>query len=216
MVALRHRYLVALFGLAVSLIAGCANPETDTDAWLNESVETLLDAIRARDDGAILALAANPQVFGENGRLKDDVAGFLYDGDFIRGYNPDARSVVEIMALGPLGVHIVWDKGGPVSIVSSPKLAGENARVVTVETGGRATIIFVPEQFEEQLQVDSFYDERWMRDYFACEFHLIEDRWVMLYNICFAGSGGPYHEPYGIWQAPGNATRKLAAREPEP
>jgi hypothetical protein len=170
----------------------------------------LLEAIRARDDGAILSLAANPQDFGENGQLKDDVAGFLYDGDYMRGYNSDARSVVEIMALGTLRIHTNWDEGGPTAVISSRKLPGENARVVMVETGGRATVLFVPEQFEEQLQVGSFYGERWMRDYFACEFHLIEDRWVLLYSICFAESGGPYHEPYGMWQGLGGARRELA------
>ncbi len=213
---MRHRFLMALFGLAFSSISGCANLETETVARLDKTVETLLEAIRAHDDGAILALAANPQDFGENGRLRDDVAGFLYDGDYMRGHNTDARSVVEIMVLGSLRIHIVRDEGGPAEIVSSPKLAGEKARVVSVETGGRATVLFVPEQFEAQLQVASFYSERWMRDYFACEFHLIDGRWVFLYNICFAESGGPYHEPYGMWHAPGSAPRKLAARGPDP
>jgi hypothetical protein len=201
--------------LAVSLIAGCANLETVADAQLNKTIQLLLEAIRARDDGAILALAAKPQDFGENGRLHDDVARFLFDGKFIRGFNPDARSVLEIMALGPLRVHILRDEGGPTAVFSSPEKPGEKTRVVTVETSGRATVLFVPEQFEKQLQVDSFYSERWMRDYFACEFHLIEDRWVLLYNICFAGSGGPYHEPYGMWRAPGSGPRALARLDPE-
>ncbi len=213
---MRHGFLVALLGLAVSLIAGCATLETETDARLDKTVETLLEAIRARDDGVILSLAANPQAFGENGRLQGDVAGFLYDGDHVRGYNPEARSVVEIMALGPLRVHILREKGGPATVISSPKPPRENAQVVMVESGGRATVLFVPEQFEERLQVVSFYSERWMRDYFACEFHLIDGRWVLLYNICFAESGGPYHEPYGMWQAPGSAPRELAAVDPEP
>ncbi len=194
---MRHRFLVALLGLAVSFVAGCANLDTETGAQLDKTVETLLEAVRARDDGAILALTANPQDFSENGRLKDDVAGFLYDGDYIRGYNPDARSVVEIMALGPLRIHILRDEGGPAAIVSSPMLSGEKARVVLAETGGRATVLFVPEQFEQQVQVDSFYSERWMHDYFACEFHLIDGRWVLLYNICFASTDGPYPEPHG-------------------
>ncbi len=216
MVALRYGFLVALLGLAVSLIAGCANLETETDARLDKTVETLLEAIRARDDGVILSLAANPQDFGGNGRLQGDVAGFLYDGDHVRGYNPEARSVVEIMALGPLRVHILREKGGPTAAISSLNPLRENAQVVMVESGGRATVIFVPKQFEERLQVVSFYSERWMRDYFACEFHLIDGRWVLLYNICFAGSGGPYHEPYGMWQAPESARREFAVLVPEP
>jgi hypothetical protein len=210
MANLRDKFLAALFGLAISSISGCANPEAGTDARLEKTVETLLEAVRARDDAAILALAANPQAFVENGRLRYDVAGFLYDGDYMRGHNSNARSVVEIMALGPLRTHILRDRGGPTAFISSPKLPGEKARVVMVDTGGRSTVLFVPEQFEAQLQVDSFYSERWMRDYFACEFHLIEGRWVLLYNICFAESDGPYPEPYGIWQAPENAARKLA------
>jgi hypothetical protein len=193
----QHRFLVIVLGLAVSLIAGCANLGTETDARLDKTVEMLLEAIRARDDGAVLALTANPQDFGENGRLQDDVAGFLYDGDYIRGHNTDVRSVVEIMALGSLRIHILRDEGGPTAVISSPKLAGEKSRVVMVKTDGRATVLFVPEQFEEQLQVGSFYSERWMRDYFACEFHLIEGHWVLLYNICFASTDGPYPEPYG-------------------
>ena len=208
--------LEGVLGLAVSLIAGCASLETETDARLDKTVETLLEAIRARDDGVILSLAANPQAFGENGRLQGDVAGFLYDGDHVRGYNPEARSVVEIMALGPVRVHILREKGGPTAVISSPKPPRENAQVVMVESGGRATVLFVPEQFEERLQVVSFYSERWMRDYFACEFHLIDGRWVLLYNICFAGSGGPYHEPYGMWRAPESAPREFAAVDPEP
>jgi len=200
--------------MSVGLLVGCTNPETETDARLDKTVETLLEAIRARDDGVILSLAANPQDFGENGRLQDDVAGFLYDGDHVRGFNPEARSVVEIIALGPLRVHILREKGGSATVISSPKLPGEKARGVKVDTGGRATVLFVPEQFEAQLRVDSFYSERWMRDYFACEFHLIEDRWVLLYNICFAESGGPYHEPYGMWQAPASAPREFVDLDP--
>ncbi len=203
-------------GMSVGLLVGCANLGTETDTRLDKTVETLLEAIRARDDGVILSLAANPQAFGENDRLQGDVAGFLYDGDHVRGYNPEARSVVEIMALGPLRAHILREKGGPATVISSPKPPRENAQVVMVESGGRATVLFVPEQFEEQLQVDSFYSERWMRDYFACEFHLIDGRWVLLYNICFAESGGPYHEPYGMWQAPESAPREFAAFVPEP
>lgn len=207
---MRHRFLPVLFGLAVSSIAGCANLGAETDARLDKTVEMLLEAIRARDDGAILALTANPQDFGENGRFHDDVARFLYNGDHIRGYSPDVRSVVEIMALGSLRIHILRDGGGPTAVILPPKLAGEKSRVVMVETDRRATVLFVPEQFEEQLQVGSFYGERWMRDYFACEFHLIEDRWVLLYNICFAETGGPYPEPYGLQDAPGTAPRELA------
>lgn len=213
---MRHGFLVALLGLAISFIIGCATLETETDARLDKTVEMLLEAIRARDDGVILSLAANPQDFGENGRLQDNVAGFLYDGNHVRGYNSEARSVVEIMALGPLGVHIVREKGGPTAVISFPKLPSEKARSVMVDTGGRATVLFVPEQFETQLKVGSFYSERWMRDYFACEFHLIDGRWVLLYNICFAESGGPYHEPYGMWQAPGSAPRELVALDPDP
>ena len=74
---LRHKFLVVPFGLAVSLIAGCADLKTETNARLDKAVETLLGAIRAHDDSAILALAANPQTFVENGRLRDDVAEFL-------------------------------------------------------------------------------------------------------------------------------------------
>lgn len=173
MPVLQHRFLVIVLGLAVSLIAGCANLGTETDARLDKTVEMLLEAIRARDDGAVLALTANPQDFGENGRLQDDVAGFLYDGAYVRGYNPDARSVVEIMELGPLRVQVMR------------------------ENDSRATALFIPERFEEASRSVSFYSERWMRDYFACEFHLIEDRWVLLYNICFASTDGPYPESHG-------------------
>jgi hypothetical protein len=49
-----------------------------------------------------------------------------------------------------------------------------------------------------------------MRDYFACEFHLIDGRWVLLYNICFALTDGPFPEPYGMWHAPGSAPREFA------
>ncbi len=172
---------MVLFGLAVGLLASCVSSEIEKDIQLEKAIETMLEALRARDDGAILALAAKPQDFGENGRLQDDVAGFLYDGDYIRGYGPDARSVVEILALGPLRVHIVR------------------------ELGGRATVLFIPERFEEKAQVVSFYAQRWMRDYFACEFHLVNGRWVLLYNICFAESDGPYPKPYGMRPAPGLA-----------
>jgi hypothetical protein len=216
MAIMRFRFLMALLGMVLSVLAGCAHRGTSVDAQLDKTIQILLDAIRARDDGAILSLATNPQSFGEGGRFIDAVAGFLYDGDNLRENHPEVRSVVEIMALGPLRVHIVRDDVGPTAIISSPKNRGEKARVVMVETGGRATVLFVPEQFEEQLQVGSFYSERWMRDYFACEFHLIEGRWVLLYNICFAESGGPYHEPYGMWQAPGRAPKKLAALDSNP
>ena len=90
---MRFRFSMILFGLAVGLLTSCSSSEIERDIQLEKAVETMLEALRARDDGAILALAANPQDFGENGRLQEDVAGFLYDGDYIRGYGPDARSV---------------------------------------------------------------------------------------------------------------------------
>ena len=99
---MRHGFLVVLVGLAVSLIAGCVDSGTSTDVRLDKAIQILLDAIRARDDSAILSLATNPQSFGEGGRFIESVAGFLYDGDYLR----ENRSVVEIMALGPLRVHI--------------------------------------------------------------------------------------------------------------
>ncbi len=211
---MRHGFLVVLVGLAVSLIAGCVNSGTSTDVRLDKAIQILLDAIRARDDSAILSLATNPQSFGEGGRFIESVAGFLYDGDYLRENHPDVRSVVEIMALGPLRVHIVREIVDPTAVVSSPENLGEKARVVMVETDGRATVLFVPEQFEEQLQVDSFYGERWMRDDFACEFHLIDGRWVLLYNICFALTDGPYPEPYGLRLAPIQSRLAQAVREP--
>ncbi len=186
----RNGILVVVLGLAVSLIAGCANLETETDARLDRTIEMLLEAIRARDDGAILSLAANPQDFGKGGRLQDDVAGFLYDGDYIRGFSPDVRSVVEIMSLGLLRVQVVR------------------------ENGNRATALFIPEQFEEQPRSVTFYSERWMRDYFACEFHLIDGRWVLLYNICFALTDGPYPKPYGLRRAPIQSRLAQAGRAP--
>ena len=188
---MRFELSMVVLSLAFILLAGCAKPGPETDVQLDNAIETMLEALRARDDGAVLSLAVNPQDIGENGRLDDDVARFLYDGDYLRGFSPDARSVVEIMALGPLRVHIVR------------------------EQGGRATVLFIPERFEEKAEVVSFYAQRWMRDYFACEFHLIDGRWVLLYNICFALTDGPYPEPYGMWHAPGNAPRELARLDPE-
>ncbi len=73
---MRFGVLVVVFGLVVILLFGCANPKTETDARLDKTIETLLDAISTRDDGAILSLAANPPNFGERDRLEDDVAGF--------------------------------------------------------------------------------------------------------------------------------------------
>ena len=207
---------MAGFALAFTLLAGCSAPRTAADAQLDKTIQTLLNAIRAHDNVAILSLTAEPQTFGEHGRLMEDVAGFLYDGDSIRENSPDARSVVEIMALGPLQIHILREKVDRVTVISSPQQPGEKARVVTLNTEGRATVLFVPEQFEEQLQVDSFYSERWMRDYFACEFYLIDGRWVLPYNICFAESGGPYHEPYGMRRGPEEAAQELAHRVPKP
>ncbi len=121
---------MAVFGLVVTLLTGCANPRTEVEVHLDKTVETLLDAISMRDDGAILSLAANPPNFGEGGRLEDDVAGFLYDGDFVRTFSSDARSVVEIMALGPLQVHIVREEGGRATAIFAPARSGETAQVL--------------------------------------------------------------------------------------
>ncbi len=192
MAGMRLGVLVVALALVVTLLSGCANPRTEADARLDNTIETLLDAIRTQDDGAILSLEANPPNFGERGRLEDDVAGFLYDGDFVRTYNPDARSVVEIIARGPLRIRIVRQQDGGT------------------------TVFFIPEQFKEQARVVSFYSERWMRDYFACEFHLIDGRWVLLYNICFALTDGPYPEPYGWWRGPGYLRLVRAGRAHRP
>ncbi len=94
------------------------------------------------------------------------------------------------MALGPLLIHMEPQQNGGV------------------------IVLFLPEQFEEQLQVISFYAERWMRDYFACEFHLVDGRWVLLHNICFALTDGPYPEPYGFRLAPIQSRLAQAGRAP--
>ena len=187
MVTQKLKVSMPVFALALTLLAGCVAPRAEVNDSLDQTIQTLLSAIRARDDSTIMSLAAKPQTHNKDGRFEYDVAGFLYDGDYIRGYNADARSVVEIMALGPLLIH---------------KEPQENGGVI---------VLFLPEQFEDQLQVISFYSERWMRDYFACEFRLIEGRWVLSYNICFAMTDGPFPEPYGLWQAPGAASQNFAA-----
>jgi hypothetical protein len=187
MVTQKLKVSIPVFALALTLLASCVAPKAEVNDSLDQTIQTLLSAIRARDDSTIMSLAANPQTHNKDGRFEYDVAGFLYDGDYIRGYNADARSVVEIMALGPLLIH---------------KEPQENGGVI---------VLFLPEQFEDQLQVISFYSERWMRDYFACEFRLIEGRWVLSYNICFAMTDGPFPEPYGLWQAPGAAPQNFAA-----
>ena len=86
-------------------------------------------------------------------------------------------------------------------------------RIVRQQDGG-TTVFFIPEQLKEQARVVSFYSERWMRDYFACEFHLIDGRWVLLYNICFALTDGPYPEPYGLRFAPIQSRLAQASRAP--
>jgi hypothetical protein len=186
MVAQKPKVLIPVFALALTLLAGCVAPRTEVNELLDQTIQTLLSAIRARDDNTIMSLAANPQTHNKDGRFEYDVAGFLYDGDYIRGYNAEARSVVEIMALGPMLIHMEPQENGGV------------------------IVLFLPEQLEDQLQVISFYSKRWMRDYFACEFHLIDGRWVLLYNICFALTDGPFPEPYGMWHAPGSAPREFA------
>lgn len=190
MAAQKSKVLIAVFALALTLLAGCAAPRTEANVALDKTIQELLNAIRARDDIAVMSLAANPQTHNKGGRFENDVAGFLYDGDYLRRNHPDVRSVVEIMALGPLLIHMEPQQDGGV------------------------IVLFLPEQFEEQLQVVSFYSERWMRDYFACEFHLIDGRWVLLYNICFALTDGPYPEPYGMRRAPIQSRLAQASRAP--
>lgn len=106
--------------------------------------------------------------------LTEDARGLVYDGESVRRFNPRARSIVEIIALGE------------IEILGAP------------QADGSVILSFVPGRYLPDAERPEFFTNEWMRKYFACRFKKVDGRWQLWMNVCFASTGGPYPPDYGL------------------
>lgn len=112
-------------------------------------------------------LASRTDLLGPE-RLTKGSREHVYEGGSIRRFNPRARSIAEIIALGDIEIP-----GAP-------------------QPDGSVILSFVPGRYVQEARRSAFYTDEWMRKHLACWFRKADGRWQLAWNICFAETGGPY------------------------
>lgn len=129
--------------------------------------------IVARDFARMQDYVSPPENFFSDGKLTPDIETFLYDGPELRKRDKEFRSIAEIAQLGAHTVKTV------------------------LQADGRITFYWIPKKYLTDANEGAFFDDAWMKKYFACEFHLVDGKYKLAFNFCFAQTGGPHHPPYG-------------------
>ena len=100
--------------------------------------------------------------------LTEDARRFVYDGGWVRRFDPNGKSIVEIVAEGDLEI------------------------LGALQPDGSIILSFVPLRYRKEARQATFYVQQWMRKYFACRFEKAVGRWQLSENLCFAETDGPY------------------------
>lgn len=174
MIALLHgTSRIALFVVTTSLFASCAvDGFRPYDPEAGSAGLELLSVIETGDPERFRRYLRTQTELDDEILFGEDARRFIYDGDWVRQFDEDGKSVIEIIA------------DGSIEIQEAP------------QPDGTIILIFIPMQYSKESLEPEFYYDQWMRKYFACRFAKIEDRWQLSTNICFAESGGPFPEDY--------------------
>lgn len=135
--------------------------------------EAFIGAVRERNYEEIARYVLPRERFFNDGALKEDIDRFVYDGGWVRRFDPEGRSVIEVVSIGPYEISSVE------------------------QADGKITFYLVPEIYSEEADQGVFFNDQWMKKYIACEFWPVGGEYKMLQSFCFAESGGPHQPPYG-------------------
>jgi hypothetical protein len=144
---------------------------------LRDTVRELVTAIHAKDEAVIFHLAHGsdqaPESVSGGARIDPATRNHLFDGAKLRQFNPRIRSAAEILARDEPRVLLAWQDEAHVFVNIHP-----------------ATVT-------EASQNPDFWSDRWMIDFFTCEFSAETGQWRLGPNACFADTCGPYPLPFG-------------------
>lgn len=142
------------------------------EEWKSVS-NKLLEAVRAQDMAALLSIFRSPEYYQGDEEVMADLRDFFWDGEWIKSKLSDGKSIHAIAIQSPL------------------------TQIGTAQPDGTVIVVYLPGKNVGALQSPGFFENQWMRVYFACRFGKVEGVWKLVGNLCFYESGGPYPEPYG-------------------
>ncbi len=160
---------VLLIGLVLFMLS---SPLRAEEEWRGVSNQ-LLEAVRARDPAALLSIFKSPEHYRGDEKVMAEVKGFFWDGEWIRWAIQDGKTIYEIT------------------------MSEEIFQIGLLQPDGTFIVIYLPKSQVSAMGSPGFFENQWMKKYFACEFGKVEGVWKLVKNLCFYGSGGPYQEPYG-------------------
>ena len=160
---------VLLIGFAVFVLN---SPLRAEEEWRGGSNE-LLEAVRAQDPSALLSIFKSPEDYQGDAELMAEVRGFFWDGEWIRRKFPDGKSIYEIA------------------------MSEDLFQIGALQPDGTFIVVYLPNSQASAMKSPGFFENQWMRVYFACRFGRVEGVWKLVGTLCFYESAGPYPEPYG-------------------
>ena len=160
---------VLWIGLAIFALS---SPLRAEEEWRGVSNQ-LLEAVRAQDVAALLSIFASSRDYQGDEEVMADLRDFFWDGEWIKRNFPDGKTIYEIA------------------------MSEEIFQIGLLQPDSTFIVIYMPKSQISGMGSPGFFENQWMKKYFACEFGKVEGVWKLVKNLCFYGSGGPYQEPYG-------------------
>ncbi len=150
-------------------IAPILPPITAPAEELEMVARAFWDALLTRDVNMVRQLEASAGAYVEGTSMRPEAVAFFETSSPETG----RRSVQDLASLGPVSV------------------------VIAEQSPGRAFVLFIPQQFADRVGNPEFLETRWLKDYYACEFHSAPSGWKLGGSSCFEESDGPYPADYG-------------------
>ncbi len=182
---------------AVVALAGCRTepPSPPDDPEAIAAGRELLAVLETGEPEQLKHYLATQTNLLDLTSLSEDALGFFYDGEWIRQYDPQGRSIVEIIALDDIEILAPLQPDGSVILEFVPKrylhaIYEMPEPVFETREWMRNEIYEMPEP--------GFETSEWMRKYFACWFKKVDGRWQLWMNLCFAESDGPFPLDMGV------------------
>ena len=145
---------------------------TSIDPNVESAGLELLSAIETGEPDRLRHYLRTRTELDDEDLFQEDARNFVYDGNWLRQFSEDAKSVIEIIA------------EGEIELLPAP------------QPDGTIILVFIPARYAMDARKPEFFSDQWMRKYFACWFALTKDGWQLSTNLCFAETGGPFPVDY--------------------
>ena len=160
---------VLLIGLGLFILN---SPLRAEEEWRGVS-DQLLEAVRAQDMAALLSIFRSPQYYQDDKEVMADLKDYFWDGEWVKRRFQDGKSIYEIAMIEDI------------------------LQIGALQPDGTFIVVYMPNSQASAMQSPGFFENQWMRVYFACRFGKVEGVWKLVGIPCFYESAGPYSEPYG-------------------